>query len=49
MLVVLNDGWEDELPDEETMTVYDDYRITSRDIYLEKLWRQKHQPDEEDR
>ena len=48
MLVVLDDEWEDELPykpDDED----DSYRITSRDIYLEKLWRQKHQPDEEDR
>ena len=48
MLMVLDEDWDVDLAvkqeDED-----DRYRITARDIYLEKLWRQKHQPDEEDR
>ena len=48
MLVVLDEGWEDEIPDKQD-DGDDSYRITSHDIYLEKAWKQRHQPDEEDR
>ena len=48
MLVILDEGWDTEVLERQDVDEDDSYRITAHDIYLEKLWREKHCKDEED-